>query len=212
LGKGKKPINPSWPRRSGRKAGEHQRRLADLRQSLRRPAPKSAIWLDEMRVSSSGNVPGVDTGLAELMQIPMEIKPGGGMSMADYRNAVERLPNRLQGGLQGALVRYNQLQLTHPGAPAHAMVVADQAKPKDSSVFLRGQPNTKGDVVPRRFLEILSPGGKAEPFKIGSGRYELAKAIVEPEQPAHRSRGGESGLDASLRRRICAYAREISAR
>jgi hypothetical protein len=105
------------------------------------------------------------------------------MTMADYRSAVERLPNRQQGGLQGALVRYNQLQLTHPGAPAHAMIVADQAKPKDSAVFLRGQPNTKGDVVPRRFLEILSAGGKPEPFKIGSGRYELAKAIASPNNP-----------------------------
>jgi hypothetical protein len=37
--------------------------------------------------------------------------------------------------------------------------------------------------VPRRFLEVLSPGGKAEPFKIGSGRYELAKAIASSNNP-----------------------------
>jgi hypothetical protein len=105
------------------------------------------------------------------------------MTMADYRGAVDRLPNRFQGNLQAALVRYNGLQLSHPGAPAHAMIVADQAKPKDSPVFIRGQANVKGEIVPRRFLEFLSPGGKPEPFKIGSGRFELAKAIASPTNP-----------------------------
>jgi mono/diheme cytochrome c family protein len=146
-------------------------------------APKSGIWLDEMKVSSSGNVPGVDPALHAIMQVPMEVKPGGGMTMASYRSAVDRLPNRFQGALQGALVRYNALLISHPGAPAHAMVVADQPKPKDSPVFIRGQANSRGEVVPRRFLEILSPGGKPEPFKIGSGRLELAQAIASPANP-----------------------------
>jgi hypothetical protein len=38
-------------------------------------------------------------------------------------------------------------------------------------------------VVPRRFLEILSPGGKPEPFKVGSGRLELAQAIASKNNP-----------------------------
>ena len=184
MGKAKKPINPIV---AAAFKGAKPTGIKDVWQiydkAFAAAAPKSAIWLDEMAVSSSGNVPGVDIALAEILQVPLEIKPGGGMSMADYRAAVDRLPNRLQGNLQGALTRFNQLQLTHPGAPAHAMIVADQAKPKDSAVMLRGQPNSKGDVVPRRFLEVLSPGGKAEPFKIGSGRYELAKAIASPNNP-----------------------------
>lgn len=184
MGKGKKPINPivAAAFKTAKPAS-----IKDVWQLYDKvfatAAPKSSIWLDEMSVSSSGNVPGVDTALAEILQVPMEIKAGGGMMMADYRAAVDRLPNRLQGNLQGALVAYNQLQLTHPGAPAHAMVVADRAQPQNSAVFLRGQANSKGDVVPRRFLEILSPGGKPEPFKVGSGRFELAKAIASPANP-----------------------------
>lgn len=146
-------------------------------------APKSAIWIDEMKVGSSGKVEGVDDALAEIMQVPMSIKPGGRMSMADFRSAVDRLPNRKRGGLEGALVRYNELQLTHPGAPAHAMIVKDREKPTNSPVFIRGQANNHGDVVPRRFLEILSPGHKPAPFSVGSGRFELARAIASKENP-----------------------------
>jgi hypothetical protein len=184
MGKSKKPINPIVV------AAFRSSNPANIRdvwmlydKVFAAAAPKSSIWLDEISVSSSGNVPGVDDPLAEIMQVPMEIKPGGGLSIADYRSAVERLPNRFQGNLQGALVQYNQLQLTHPGAPAHAMIVADRDKPKDSPVFIRGQANVRGEMVPRRFLEFLSPGGKPEPFKIGSGRFELAKAIASPTNP-----------------------------
>ncbi len=146
-------------------------------------AAKSAFWLGEMKSSSSGNIAGVDEATAELLQVPLSVRPGGGMAMADYRAAVDRLPNRSRGNLQGALVRYNELQLTHPGAPAHAMIVKDQEKPKDSPVFIRGQANNRGDVVPRRFLEILSPNRHPEPFTVGSGRFELAKAIADKKNP-----------------------------
>jgi hypothetical protein len=146
-------------------------------------AAKSYIWMDEMAVSSGGTVPGVDDALAELMQVPLEVKPGGTMTHYDFRSAVERLPNRLRGGLEGSLVRYNELLLTHAGAPSHAMVVADSAQPKNSPVFIRGEANSKGEVVPRRFLDILSPGGKAQPFTKGSGRLELAQQIASRQNP-----------------------------
>ena len=40
----------------------------------------------------------------------------------------------------------------------------------------------KGDVVPRRFLEVLS-NGDPKPFKIGSGRLELAQDIASKSNP-----------------------------
>ena len=43
----------------------------------------------------------------------------------------------------------------------------------------RGSPVNLGDPVKRRFLEILSPEGEKEYFTKGSGRLELAEAIVE---------------------------------
>ena len=55
-------------------------------------------------------------------------------------------------------------------------------KPKDLHVFLRGNTDSKGEITPRRFLRVLS---KKEPkqFTQGSGRLELAEAIVTTENP-----------------------------
>ncbi|MBN9120911.1 MAG: PSD1 domain-containing protein [Planctomycetes bacterium] len=48
---------------------------------------------------------------------------------------------------------------------------------RDLPVFIRGNPARPGPVVPRRFPEALSAGAP-RPFKEGSGRRELADAIV----------------------------------
>ena len=55
-------------------------------------------------------------------------------------------------------------------------------KPQNLHVFLRGNTETKGDVVPRRFLRVLSEG-EPRPFTEGSGRQELAESIVSPGNP-----------------------------
>ena len=48
---------------------------------------------------------------------------------------------------------------------------------QDLHLFIRGDPNRLGDVVPRRFLTVLS-AENSQPFQNGSGRLELAKAIT----------------------------------
>jgi cytochrome c553 len=146
-------------------------------------APKSAIWLDEMSVASSEAMPGVDAAMSDLLQIPFEVKPGGSLSITDFRQLIDRLPNNRKRDAQSALVKLNELELTHPGAPAHAMIVADKPQPEDSPVFIRGQANTRGDIVPRRFLDVLSPTGKGTPFTQGSGRLELARCIADKNNP-----------------------------
>lgn len=55
-------------------------------------------------------------------------------------------------------------------------------KPKDLNVFLRGNTENKGEIVPRRFLQVLSKN-KPKKFTQGSGRLELAESIVNPENP-----------------------------
>ena len=70
---------------------------------------------------------------------------------------------------------------TSPHSPPRAMVLVD-GKPREGKVFLRGNPNRPGKEVPRRFVEILTPPG-AKPFKEGSGRLELARAITSPDNP-----------------------------
>jgi hypothetical protein len=76
----------------------------------------------------------------------------------------------------------NELRLSHPGAPREAMAIQDAANPRDSYVYLRGDKNKRGPTVPRRFLEALSQGERPA-FTDGSGRLELAKAIVAKTNP-----------------------------
>jgi hypothetical protein len=72
----------------------------------------------------------------------------------------------------------NALRMTHPGAPRGAMVVQDVEEPRDSYVYIRGDRNKKGEVVPRRFLEALS-SAERRPYVDGSGRLEFARSIVD---------------------------------
>jgi len=74
------------------------------------------------------------------------------------------------------------LELVEPGAPARAHILVDAAKPADFPILIRGQQETPGKIVPRRFLEILS-GPSRPAFKDGSGRLELANAIASKTNP-----------------------------
>ena len=67
-------------------------------------------------------------------------------------------------------------------APAHATILVDRAQPVTPRVFKRGNPLTKGEEVPRRFLQVLA-GDQPKPFAKGSGRLELAQAIIAPTNP-----------------------------
>ena len=76
------------------------------------------------------------------------------------------------------------LEADHPGAPARANAMEDVARPRDYPVLLRGEASNKGDVVPRRFLEVLSPEPKRRAeWREGSGRWQLALAIADPKNP-----------------------------
>src|SRR5205085_1487427 len=63
-----------------------------------------------------------------------------------------------------------------------ALHIVEEDAPHDLNVFLRGNVDNKGPLVPRRFLEVLSEG-EPVPFKQGSGRKELAEAIASPRNP-----------------------------
>lgn len=63
-----------------------------------------------------------------------------------------------------------------------AVVLEDRAIPTTPRIFKRGNPAQKGDEVPRQFLKLLSKTDR-QPFQKGSGRYELAEAIVDPQNP-----------------------------
>ncbi|MFP6584451.1 MAG: PSD1 and planctomycete cytochrome C domain-containing protein [Candidatus Hydrogenedentota bacterium] len=71
---------------------------------------------------------------------------------------------------------------THPARPDRAMILADTTPLFDPYIFLRGKEGQKGDAVPRRFLSVLSESTDS-PFTHGSGRLDLAKAIISEDNP-----------------------------
>jgi cytochrome c553 len=71
-----------------------------------------------------------------------------------------------------------------PAAPPKADVLVDVRYPKDFPILLRGEAGSKGPLVTRHFLSILSPDPKHPiAFMHGSGRLELARAIASPSNP-----------------------------
>jgi mono/diheme cytochrome c family protein len=93
------------------------------------------------------------------------------------------LPDRpSQARLQELVKALETWRATGPGAPPRAMILEDLPTPYEPRVFLRGNPHNLGEPVPRRFLAVLG-GPQRQPFHEGSGRLELARAIVDPSNP-----------------------------
>ena len=65
----------------------------------------------------------------------------------------------------------------------HTFHIVKESKVQDLNVFVRGNVEDKGPVVPRGFLKVLARGGERRTFEEGSGRRELAEAIVDPQNP-----------------------------
>jgi len=89
-------------------------------------------------------------------------------------------PTRVE--LGGLSVKIEQWILQSTGAPPHAVILEDRPHQRNPYVFKRGNPSSKGEQIPKQFLEILA-GENRKPFTKGSGRLELAEAIASPDNP-----------------------------
>ena len=74
-----------------------------------------------------------------------------------------------------------QLKDSAPPEPPLACAVTE-GKVTDQRVFIRGNPENQGDVVPKRFPVILTSASEP-PITAGSGRKELANWITNPANP-----------------------------
>jgi mono/diheme cytochrome c family protein len=93
------------------------------------------------------------------------------------RQQLQRMERELQRDI-------GNLEAQHPGAPARVNALIDVPRSRDYAVLIRGEVANRGEIVPRRFLEILSPNPKKRTeWKVGSGRLELARAIADPKNP-----------------------------
>lgn len=93
-----------------------------------------------------------------------------------------RTINDLASGKRGAI---HQLNLTSPGSPPRAMIVAEDPQPPQNYVFLRGNSLSRGEAVQPRFLTALS-GKEQVIFEDGKRRLGLARAVVSDSNPLTR--------------------------
>ncbi len=124
------------------------------------------LWQDVFRTDifdEFGAAPGqqVKPGLLAFRGWALERWLGG-----DRRKYVEDLRTDIE-GMRKAL----------PEKYAYVHGVKDLDKPVEPKLHVRGNPMREGDVVPRRFLPVLS-ADTPPPLTNGSGRLELAEAIV----------------------------------
>ncbi len=72
--------------------------------------------------------------------------------------------------------------INNPLAPTHAVVLKERPAIRPNRILRRGNPATKVGFVDRHFLSLIE-GPEPKPFIQGSGRRELAEAIVAPTNP-----------------------------
>ena len=146
--------------------------------------PQAKAYIQANRAATTSAVKGFDESLVELIQIPAPVHAASEITDTDrLRTFIQEIPQQNGGAYRRfAFTELNELDLTHPGAPATPMLVTDSPNPHNSPIFIRGEAQNRGPVVPRQFLEILS-GPNRRPFTMGSGRLELARAIASKENP-----------------------------
>lgn len=134
--------------------------------------------------AQSGAAPAVpaglpDTSMEEIRQIihapgaPPNMTVGEMETFGDVplRDAIRDRKNQIMA-----------VKASHPGRPDGAQALQEITPPFEPYVFVRGKPENRGPDVKRRFLSVLG-GSDAAPFQNGSGRLELAEAIVNKENP-----------------------------
>jgi hypothetical protein len=198
---GHDPIFTPWRSFAALPAGEFEPKAAELARKLTtepdpaRPIdpvvakafegdpPKSLAEVAKRYGDLFQRAAKADDSDAALKPIRDKIAVDGGLWTIPP-DALNRVLNRAEREhLQKTEKKVEELDVTHPGSPARAMVMNDAPNPTNPHVFIRGNPGRPGKAVPRRFLRALSPGGEAKPFTDGSGRLELAKAIASPDNP-----------------------------
>jgi hypothetical protein len=121
-----------------------------------------------------------------LVVFPSALTLAKNISFENMRTEAKKWSIEMQDKLRASntIQQLNEFKLTANNGLVRAMAVEDAAKPTNSPLFPRGNPPTQGQttIIPRRFLEILSPS--KTPFSDKeSGRLELAEAIASKENP-----------------------------
>ena len=131
----------------------------------------------------------IDKEVLEATTFPLPLVLASEISVDKIKQEGLRFPMRLQTELTNKVFfsKINELKLTFTGGPVRAMVLEDKPKPINSPLYIRGNPPKAGEktnIIPRRFIEILSPNQEPKLFsETESGRLELADAIASKSNP-----------------------------
>ena len=87
-----------------------------------------------------------------------------------------------KGHLDSMRTRLAGLQKEMPPRYPYLQTIADNPTLSEQRVWIRGSRDNPGEPAPPHFLAILS-NGEPKRFTKGSGRLELAEAIVDPKNP-----------------------------
>ncbi len=148
------------------------------------PGGKASPEFEQARAAAVAEMRAADQKIAD--KLSATLRSGSGLSifisaeMVDAIATKNRLPKKIVEERTKEKNKLVKLELD-PGSPPRAHVLRDRPQPVKPHVFIRGNPARPGEVVDRRFPSFL--GGDAAPFKQGSGRLDLARAITAPQNP-----------------------------
>jgi hypothetical protein len=100
-------------------------------------------------------------------------------SIASNENVFDTATRESLWRLQGDVDRW---LLQAPEPLRHTLILADRELRTEPRIFKRGNPANKGEAISRHFLSLIA-GPDSSPFQRGSGRLELAQAIIAPDNP-----------------------------
>ncbi len=110
---------------------------------------------------------------------------GAAAARGDREAAPESRSNQQQEAARRVNALEQELKTLQAQAPPQPMVmaVADAPEITDCRICLRGNIQTLGEVVPRGFLQVVSPSVSGPLPQDESGRRELAAWITDPRNP-----------------------------
>ena len=131
-------------------------------------------------VKSGAKADGARVKIAEIEGKLREAGRNGAVVAEDARGKLVAELEKARAELAKQSARHAELEAQ---LPPYAEAVADAEKPGDAQVRIRGVPSSKGDVVPRGFLQVASWAGQPAVNPARSGRLELARWIAAPANP-----------------------------
>lgn len=145
-------------------------------------AEVEGAWMQRLAAVRASNAPPPsrldDAELEELRHVLY----GEGSPTAVPRRNIDDLFEKPDADKLRALRKKLQEYRTSPKAPPNAMALVDNETPSNPFIFVRGNPGNHGPEVPRQFPAVVA-GVNRGPFRSGSGRLELARAIVDTDNP-----------------------------